>query len=337
MGPADLAHVLSELPREQHPDLLVGVETSDDAGVFRLSDDLAVINTVDFFTPVVDDPYTYGLISAANSLSDVYAMGGEPKTALNIVCFPQDGVDKSVLAEILHGGAAKVREAGAALVGGHSVADEEIKYGLAVTGVVHPQRVVRNVGAQVGDVLILTKPLGTGIITTALKRGRLQDRQNTEHDTEYTAAVDSMASLNRTASHVMARYTVHACTDVTGFSLMGHGYEMAHGSGVSLRLRAARFPVLPGALRLASEGYLTGGCKRNRSYLADKVHVSPGLTAELAELAFDPQTSGGLLMAVPESEARVCMQALENVGISAAAVVGEVVPHTEHWVEVVED
>ncbi len=337
MGPADLAHVLSELPREQHPDLLVGVETSDDAGVFRLSDDLAVINTVDFFTPVVDDPYTYGLISAANSLSDVYAMGGEPKTALNIVCFPQDGVDKSVLTEILHGGAAKVREAGAALVGGHSVADEEIKYGLAVTGVVHPQRVVRNVGAQVGDVLILTKPLGTGIITTALKRGRLQDRQNTEHDTEYTAAVDSMASLNRTASHIMARYTVHACTDVTGFSLMGHGYEMAHGSGVSLRLRAARFPVLPGALRLASEGYLTGGGKRNRSYLADKVHVSPGLTAELAELAFDPQTSGGLLMAVPESEASACVQALENVGISAAAVVGEVVPHTEHWVEVVED
>ena len=337
MGPADLAHVLSELPREQHPDLLVGVETSDDAGVFRLSDDLAVINTVDFFTPVVDDPYTYGLISAANSLSDVYAMGGEPKTALNIVCFPQDGVDKAVLAEILHGGAAKVREAGAALVGGHSVADEEIKYGLAVTGVVHPQRVVRNVGAQVGDVLILTKPLGTGIITTALKRGRLQDRQNTEHDTEYTAAVDSMASLNRTASHVMARYTVHACTDVTGFSLMGHGYEMAHGSGVSLRLRAARFPVLPGALRLASEGYLTGGCKRNRSYLADKVHVSPRLTAELAELAFDPQTSGGLLVAVPESEASACVQALENAAISAAAVVGEVVPHTEHWVEVVED
>ncbi len=330
MGPADLEHVLSKLSTERHPDLLVGVETSDDAGVFRLRDDVAIINTVDFFTPVVDDPYTYGRISATNSLSDVYAMGGEPKTAMNIVCFPQDGIDKMVLAEILQGGAEKVREAGAVLVGGHSVADDEIKYGLAVTGVVHPQRVVRNVGAQVGDVLLLTKPLGTGIVTTALKRRHLQD-------TEYAAVVDSMLSLNRTASHVMARYTVHACTDVSGFSLMGHGYEMAHGSGVSLRLRAAHFPILPGALRLAGEGYTTGGCKRNRTYLADKVDVSPQVAAELDEVAFDPQTSGGLLMAVPESEAGACVQALKNAGISAAAVIGEVVAHTERWVEVVKD
>ena len=330
MGPADLEHILSGLPRERHPDVLVGVETSDDAGVFRLQDDVAIINTVDFFTPVVDDPYTYGLIAATNALSDVYAMGGEPKTAMNIVCFPQDSLDKTVLAEIIQGGAEKVREAGAALVGGHSVADDEIKYGLAVTGVVHPQRVVRNVGAQVGDVLILTKPLGTGIVTTALKRHHL-------HDTEYAAAVDSMLSLNRTASHVMACYTVHACTDVTGFSLIGHGYEMARGSGVSLRLRAAHFPVLPGALRLASEGYMTGGCKRNRNYLADKVRVSPQLNAQLDEVAFDPQTSGGLLMAVPESEASACVQALKNAGTPAAAVIGEVVPRAEPWVEVVKD
>ncbi len=302
------------------------METSDDAGVFRLRDDLAIINTVDFFTPVVDDPYTYGLISATNSLSDVYAMGGEAKTAMNIVCFPQDGIDKMVLAEILQGGAKKVREAGAALVGGHSVADDEIKYGLAVTGIVHPRRVIRNVGVQVGDVLVLTKPLGTGILTTALKRQHLQDD-------EYSAAVTSMVMLNQISAAVMPRYSVHACTDVTGFSLMGHSYEMAHGSGVTLQLRAADFPLLPGASRLALEGYLTGGCKRNRSYLADKVWVQPGVSPDLDEIAFDPQTSGGLLIAVPESEANAFVHALSNEGSLAAAIIGQAVPHGAHWVE----
>lgn len=326
MGPADLAHVLSSLPREQHPNLLVGVETSDDAGVFRLRDDLAIINTVDFFTPVVDDPYTYGLISATNSLSDVYAMGGEPQTALNIVCFPQTGIETTVLAEILQGGADKVHSAGAALVGGHSVADDEMKYGLAVTGTIDPRRVVRNVGAQIGDVLILTKPLGTGILTTALKRQHLQE-------TEYTAAVASMAMLNRTAAQVMVRYPVHACTDVTGFSLMGHSYEMAHGSRVTLELRANSFPLLPGALRLALAGYITGGCQRNRKYLADKVRVRPEVAPALDEVAFDPQTSGGLLIAVPENEAAALVRALSDEGTLAAAVIGEAVPQREHWVE----
>jgi selenide,water dikinase len=311
-----------------HPDLIVGVETSDDAGVFRLRDDLAIINTVDFFTPVVDDPYTYGLISAANSLSDIYAMGGEPKTALNIVCFPQSGLDKDVLADILRGGADKATEAGVVIVGGHSVADEEIKYGMAVTGVIDPRQVIRNVGAQVGDVVVLTKPLGTGILTTALKKAQLSEE-------EYGAAVTAMATLNNTAARVMRRFTVHACTDITGFSLMGHSCEMAMGSGVSLRLRASALPVLPGALRLALEGYITGGCKRNRTYLADKVHVSSSVPQDLNEIAFDPQTSGGLLIAVPGREGEPLVHELLSEGIQAAAVIGEVVPHTEAWVEIV--
>jgi selenide,water dikinase len=308
--------------------LLVGVETSDDAGVFRLRDDLAIVNTVDFFTPVVDDPYTYGQISATNSLSDVYAMGGEPKTAMNIVCFPQSGVDKAVLAEILQGGADKATEAGVVVVGGHSVADDEIKYGMAVTGVIDPRRIIRNVGAQVGDVLILTKPLGTGILTTALKKGHLAEE-------EYGAAVVSMSMLNATAARVMLQHTVHACTDVTGFSLMGHGCEMAMGSDVTIRLRSAAFPLLPGALRLALEGYITGGCKRNRNYLADKVRVAASVPQDLNEVAFDPQTSGGLLIAVPEREAQELARNLLAEGVLAAAVVGEVGPRQELWVELV--
>jgi selenide,water dikinase len=305
------------------------VETSDDAGVFRLREDLAIVNTVDFFTPVVDDPYTYGLISATNSLSDVYAMGGEPKTALNIACFPQSGLDKEILAEILRGGAAKAAEAGVVVVGGHSVADDEIKYGMAVTGVIDPRKVIRNVGAQVGDALILTKPLGTGILTTALKRGHLGDK-------EYDAAVASMVMLNRTASRVMQRYPVHACTDITGFSLIGHSCEMAMGSGVTLRLHAAALPILPGALRLALEGYITGGCKRNRTYLADKVHVGSEVPQELNEVAFDPQTSGGLLIAVPAPDAEQLARDLLNEGTLAAAIVGEAISHQEVWVELLE-
>ena len=253
-------------------------------------------------------------------------MGGEAKTAMNIVCFPQDGIDKTVLVEILQGGATKVREAGAALVGGHSVADDEIKYGLAVTGIIDPRRIIRNVGTQVGDVLVLTKPLGTGILTTALKRQHLQAD-------EYAAAVASMTMLNQNAAAVMPHYSVHACTDVTGFSLMGHSYEVAQGSGVTLRLRAADLPCLPGAARLALEGYITGGCKRNRNYLADKVQIQPGVSPALDDIAFDPQTSGGLLIAVPESEANAFVQALLNAGSLAAAIIGQAVPPGAHWVE----
>jgi len=318
--------VLRTLPRVQHPDLIVGIETSDDAGVFRLRDDLAIVNTVDFFTPVVDDPYTYGLISATNSLSDVYAMGGEPKTAMNIVCFPQSGIDKAILAEILRGGADKASEAGVVVVGGHSVADDEIKYGMAVTGIIDPRRVIRNVGAQIGDVLVLTKPLGTGIMTTALKKGHL-------NDDEYKAAVTSMATLNAGAARAMLRYAVHACTDVTGFSLMGHSCEMAMGSNVTLRLHAAALPLLPGALRLALEGYITGGCKRNRTYLADKVRVLSSVPQDLNEVAFDPQTSGGLLITVPEKDTLALTRDLANEGVPAMAIIGEVAPYQDIWVE----
>jgi len=304
------------------------VETSDDAGVFRLRDDLAIVNTVDFFTPVVDDPYTYGLISATNSLSDVYAMGGEPKTAMNIVCFPQNGLEKEILAEILRGGGDKAAEAGVAVVGGHSVADDEIKYGMAVTGVIDPRKIIRNVGAQEGDVIVLTKPLGTGILTTALKKGHLSEE-------EYGTAVMSMSALNAKAAQVMLRYSVHACTDVTGFGLMGHGCEMAIGSKLTLRLRASALPILPGALRLSLEGYITGGCKRNRNYLADKVRVAASVSQDLNEVAFDPQTSGGLLIAIPASEAPRLTRELLDEGVLAAAVIGEVVAPTGTWVELV--
>ena len=304
------------------------METSDDAGVFRLRDDLAIVNTVDFFTPVVDDPYTYGLISATNSLSDVYAMGGEPKTAMNIVCFPQSGLEKEILAEILRGGGDKATEAGVAVVGGHSVADDEIKYGMAVTGIIDPRKIIRNVGAQEGDVIVLTKPLGTGILTTALKRGHLSEE-------EYGAAVVSMSTLNVKAAQVMQRYTVHACTDVTGFSLMGHSCEMAMGSNLTLRLRSNSLPILPGALRLSLEGYITGGCKRNRTYLADKVQVAALVPQDHNEVAFDPQTSGGLLIAIPASEAPKLTRELLDEGVLSAAVIGEAVASTGAWVELI--
>jgi selenide,water dikinase len=305
----------------------VGIETSDDAGVFRLHKDLAIVNTVDFFTPIVDDPYTYGQISATNSLSDVYAMGGVPKTAMNIVCFPQSGIDKEILADILRGGVDKAHEAGVAVVGGHSVNDDEIKYGMAVTGVIDPRRVIRNVGARVGDVLILTKPLGTGIISTALKRGHLNNQG-------YEAAVRSMTTLNEGASRAMLKYEVHACTDITGYGLLGHAYEMAVGSEVTLRLEA-KLPLLPGVLELAREGYLTGGGKRNRSYLEEKVWVSPEVEKDLEEVAFDPQTSGGLLIAIAQKEGEALLSELKKEELDAAALIGQVEPQGEFSVELV--
>ena len=318
--------MLLAIPRTDHPDLIVGVQTSDDAGVFRLRDDLAIVNTVDFFTPIVDDPYTYGQISAANSLSDVYAMGGVPKTAMNIVCFPQTGIDMEVLKEILRGGADKAQEVGVVVVGGHSVADEEIKYGMAVTGVIDPSRVVRNVGARPGDALVLTKALGTGILATALKHERLGDE-------EYDAMVRSMTTLNAAAARAMLRCDAHACTDVTGYGLLGHGYGMAVGSGVTLRFEAGALPVLPGALAHARAGSLTGGSKRNRAYLEDKARVHPGVSAEVAEVAFDPQTSGGLLVAVAQDRVEDLLAALRGEGVEVAVVVGRAEPRAQYSVE----
>jgi len=296
-----------------HADLLVGTSTADDAGVFRIAPDLALVQTVDFFTPIVDDAFQFGAIAAANALSDVYAMGGEPKTALNVACFPQNGVPFEVLTDILRGGLAKAEEAGVVVVGGHTVIDEEIKFGMAVTGLVHPDRILRNVGARPGDALVLTKALGTGIVATALKRGA-------GSPAEQAAAIESMAALNAAAARVLRGFEVHACTDVTGFGLLGHGYEMAHGSGVRLALVSERLPLLPGARALAAAGHLTGGCKRNRDWLADKVEVAAAVPADLAEIAWDPQTSGGLLAAVPAATAPRLLDAFRAAGVRAATI-----------------
>ena len=304
----------------------MGIATSDDAGVFRLRDDLAIVNTVDFFTPIVDDPYTFWAISAANSLSDVYAMGGIPKTAMNIVCFPQKELDTDILAEILRGGAEKADEAGVVIVGGHTVDDPEIKYGMSVTGVVDPRRVIRNVGAKAGDALVLTKPLGTGILTTALKHEKLGD-------TAYEAAVASMATLNKGAAEAMLEYDVHAATDVTGFGLLGHAHEMARGSEVTLEIEAATLPLLPDLERLVGEGHLTGGCKRNRAYLDGKVAVAGNVPPALCEAAYDPQTSGGLLIALPRDDADRLLEDLHSRGLRSARVIGRVVARRERWVE----
>jgi len=299
-----------------HADLLVGTSTADDAGVFRIAPDVALVQTVDFFTPIVDDPFQFGAIAAANALSDVYAMGGEPRTALNIACFPQTGVPLEILSDILRGGLAKADEAGVVVVGGHTVIDEEIKFGMAVTGFVHPDRILRNVGARPGDALVLTKRLGTGIVTTASKRGA-------GTPAEHAAAIASMTALNAPAGRALRGLEVHACTDVTGFALLGHAYEMAHGSGVRLVFDAARLPLLPGVRALAAAGHLTGGCRRNREWLAGAVEKGDGDPPDLAEVAWDPQTSGGLLVAVPGPTAGQVEGALATVGV-AAAVVGRV-------------
>ncbi|OGP27840.1 MAG: selenide, water dikinase SelD [Deltaproteobacteria bacterium GWA2_57_13] len=320
--------VLHGLPKFDDADLIVGIETADDAGVFRLRPDLAVVNTVDFFPPIVDDPYTFGQVAAANAMSDIYAMGAEPKTALNIVCFPKGKMDIQVLGEILKGGAEKVREAGAVVVGGHSIIDEEIKYGMAITGVIHPDRIIRNVGVQEGDALILTKPLGTGIITTALKKGKAPKES-------IQAAISSMLSLNKIAAKIMRGYPVHACSDITGYGLMGHALEMASGSSVTLILESAKLPILHRAPRLAEKGYLTGGCKRNRDYLKDKTTIDKTIREGLVETALDPQTSGGLLIALAQKRAPRLVEELQDNGVKAAAVIGYATSLQKAWVRLV--
>jgi selenide,water dikinase len=320
--------VLHSLPKFDYPDVLVGTETSDDAGVFRLRPDLAIVNTVDFFTPIVDDPYTFGQIAAVNALSDIYAMGGEPKTALNIVCFPKGKMDMKVLGEVLKGGAERAREAGVAIVGGHSIIDPEIKYGMAVTGIIHPDKILRNVGVQEGDALVLTKPLGTGIITTALKKGKAPKGT-------VQAAVAAMLTLNGGASKIMRDYPVHACSDVTGFGLLGHALEMASGSGVTLILKSGQLPLLRRARHLAEKGFLTGGCKRNREYLKDKITIDGSIREGLAEIAFDPQTSGGLLIALPQKYAPKLVSELQADGLKSAAAIGYATSLQKAWVRLV--
>jgi selenide,water dikinase len=320
--------VLSKLDFGGSPDVLVGISTGDDAGVFRLRDDLAVVNTIDFFTPVVDDPFTYGQIAAANSLSDVYAMGGTPQTALNVVCWPQSGLPGEMLAQVLRGGNEKAREAGVFVVGGHSVADDEVKYGMAVTGVIDPRRIIRNVGARPGDVLLLSKPLGTGILMTAFKRDRLAVDY-------YAAAVRWMAELNATAARMMLKYDVHAATDITGFGLAGHGTKMADGSGVTLIIEESDLPLLPGVLELSREGMTPGGGRRNREFFGPGVKVSEEVADEIGEIAFDPQTSGGLLIALAESEAHSLLADLQKSGNTEAAIIGRVAERRSFSIELV--
>ncbi len=295
----------------------MGFNTADDAGVYRLSDTQALVQTVDFFPPIVDDPYFFGQIAAANALSDIYAMGGTPLTALNIVGFPVATMPVSILTDILRGGGAKVEEAGAVVVGGHSIKDKELKYGLAITGIVDPHKVITNSAAKVGDLLFLTKPLGTGIIATGIKRNVVADHLA-------RLAIAHMAALNRVASELMVRFGAHAATDVTGFGLLGHAYEMACGSHVSIRLFAGALPLLPEVTRLAGEGVNPGGASDNRAYLQEHVSIPAGLDKNLEHVLYDPQTSGGLLIAIAPDRAADFQIALREHDLPDR-IVGEVV------------
>lgn len=297
--------------------LLVGLEHADDAGVYQLTDDIALIQTVDFFTPIVDDPYAFGQIAAANALSDVYAMGGVPKTAMNLVAFPLKLMELSVLRQILEGGISKMREAGVVLVGGHSIEDAELKYGLAVTGLIHPQRILTKGGLQTGDQLILTKPLGTGIINTAIKGGLAPAAL-------ITLVTELMAALNRRAAEIMAGFDVHACTDITGFGLLGHAAEMVLAASRSMRLWSSQIPVIPEAVEFAGMGLVPAGAYKNKTFRAPMVRFEAAVGPVMQDILFDPQTSGGLLISLAPAEAQNLLRELHQGGIRAAAIIGEV-------------
>lgn len=317
IGPGDLSDVIRSLPLPvPDPNLLVGIDTSDDAGVYKLSEELALVQTVDFFTPIVDDPYAFGQVAAANAISDIYAMGGKPLTALNIVAFPIKTLDKQVLADILRGASDKIREAGVTLVGGHSIDDNEPKFGLAVTGLVHPAKVRTNAGALPGDQLILTKPIGVGILTTSIKKDKLSEE-------EIQRVTQVMATLNKTAAETMEAFDVHACTDVTGFGLIGHALEMAKGSGAGIRIMADAVPVLPRVRELAEEGFVPGGTKNNFNHVKDSVHFPETLDQIGQWILCDAVTSGGLLIAVAGEQANELLGKLQAAGVEAK-VIGEV-------------
>ena len=329
MSLTELGDLLTKLPQTEDENLLVGINTADDAGVYKISDDIALIQTVDVFTPVVDDPYVYGQIVAANSLSDVYAMGGRPITALNVVGFHKKVFPLEVLIDILTGGFDKATEAGVAIVGGHTIMDEELKYGLSVTGIVHPDKIVTNSNAQPGDNLVLTKPLGTGIISTALKSGKELNELNDK-------ITQVMTELNKIASEVMQEVGVNACTDITGFGLLGHGWEMAAGSKVGFRIYTSKVPIFKEAIPLAAEGLVPGGSHNNRIFLEDKVTISDKLSWEHSMVLFDAQTSGGLLISVPGDRTKELVTRLEQSGIETAAVIGEVIAEHPGEVEVLD-
>jgi len=316
ISPAVLDQILSKLPKQQDERVLVGFETADDAGVYKITDDIALVQTVDFFTPMVDDPYTFGQVAATNALSDVYAMGGTPHTALAMVCFPENA-DLDILEKILQGGMSKMIEAGCSVVGGHSVKDPEIKFGYAVTGSVHPDKVFKNAGAQPGDVLIFTKAIGTGVISTALKRGVADQAWVRD-------ATISMTTLNRVAGEISKRFPIHAATDVTGFGLLGHLREMALGANVGIEITAACVPLLAGALQAVALGTIPGGLNANRDFVESCTEFSPDIPDDLKTLLFDPQTAGGLLFSLPEHDADDLQRALLAAGVAYAARIGRV-------------
>jgi selenide,water dikinase len=312
------AQVLRDLPAQRHPDLLAGAEHFEDAGVYRITPEAAIVQTVDFFPPLVDDPFIFGQIAAANALSDVYAMGARPLTALNIVGYPDKDLPIDILSEILRGGAERVAVAGGVIVGGHSLRDSEIKYGLAVTGVVHPDRIVRNSGARPGDQLVLTKPLGSGVLTSAAKRGLIAEEDLAE-------AIAVMTALNKEACEAMVEVGVHAATDITGFGLIGHAFEMAEASGVAIVIDADAVPLLARTRELAAQGVVTRAHKASKAYLAGRLEVG-GVDEVLTNILADAQTSGGLLISVAPERATALVDALRQRGASCAAVIGEIQP-----------
>ena len=322
LAPGDLAQVLSNLPKQPFtPDLIVGYDTADDAGVFRLAEDLALVQTVDFFTPVADDPFVYGQIAAVNALNDVYAMGGKPLTALSIVCYPQKG-DWETFGEILRGGQTLMNAEGVTILGGHSIDDAEMKFGYAVTGIVNPKKVVTNANAKAGDVLILTKPIGTGAIATAIKKGAAQQDS-------VDAAMRAMTTTARIASEIMQKTGANACTDVTGFGLLGHAFEMAKASNVTLEIKMWDVPLFPNVLELIEQGMLTRGDKNNRVYVGQTVNFAPKVAPQMQSALFDPQTAGGLLISLNEQAANQFINEFPE-----AKTIGKVREKSEFLIEV---
>ncbi len=311
--------MMRDLPLIQDPNLLTGFEHAEDAGVYKLSGDLALVQTVDFFTPTVDDPFTFGQIAAVNALNDIYAMGAKPLTAMNIVCFPIKKMDIATLRDVLRGGLDKMREAGVLLIGGHSVEDEEIKYGLSVTGTVHPDKVLFNRGARIGDKLILTKSLGTGIISTAIKAGEASEDL-------MTRAIAGMTRLNKNASEIMiSAGDIHACTDITGFGLLGHACEMIEGSDAGLNINSSAVPVFEGVRELWEAGFVPGGLYRNKNFRISQIEAADTCPQWLLDVFFDPQTAGGLFFSLPGDKAQNLVEKMHRAGMNGAAIVGEVV------------
>jgi len=323
-----LAQVLGDLPVQPHnPNLLIGYENADDAAVYLLGDDLALVQTVDFFTPIVDDPFVYGRIAALNSINDVWAMAGTPVTALAITCFPKKGVDISILGEMMRGGQSILTENGVALAGGHSVENEQIMFGYAVTGVIHPDQVASNAGARPGDALILSKPIGTGVISTGIKFGKA--------DPEIVAnSVATMLTAGGRAAELMREFGVRGATDITGYGLLGHAWELAKASKVTLRIEAAHVPMLPGALDLVRQKILTRGDKTNREYVGENLLVVVDIEKEIMSLLFDPQTAGGMLIAIPEAKSETMLAKLRET-YPDASIIGRVVERGQHSIQVI--